>query len=48
MPRFGRVITAMVTPFDDEGAHRNDTQVRRRRNEYGADGCGLKKQPGQD
>jgi 4-hydroxy-tetrahydrodipicolinate synthase len=43
LPRFGRVITAMVTPFDDEGALDIDAAVTLARwlSEHGSDGLVL-------
>jgi 4-hydroxy-tetrahydrodipicolinate synthase len=43
LPRFGRVITAMVTPFDDEGALDLDAAVTLARwlSEHGSDGLVL-------
>src|ERR1700679_330309 len=43
LPRFGRVITAMVTPFDDEGALDIDAAITLARwlSEHGSDGLVL-------
>ena len=48
-PRFGRVVTAMVTPFDDAGALDLDAAIELARwlAGHGSDGLGLPSATGQ-